>query len=465
MMGRGAEGGCGTDVKNCPVSRISVTNTAPDTSISVDVSGADEVPRNNTVDFHVQAKKALAERSPFDEDETKGRVTTLPVAMGLKLAKFEGGRKRVKKVTHAEAGKNVSVSLPPVVQATAVSSIWVETEEYFRDITTDDVDMLTEKMPSLKDPCFLIPVPQSNLDRVNDSFDSGEEESLDAGTSDAVGLVLPCMDETISISAREEVGHTCLLAADQENEKEVTAEFVEDDVNNLESMDIIDNGVCGINDGVVCTLQENLKANENDFSLNWLLSSKHRAFLSSERPNKKRKLLGSDAGLDKLLQLPHLHGEYEDESMCDYCCTYGNASSSDKLLCCDSCKVTVHQKCYGVSNAPIGTWLCSWCKHSETVGDITNGHKDTPSFSCLLCSKLGGALKPVGGDAVVNDGNLKFAHLFCSLWMPEMFVDDIKAMEPVKNFEAIHETRKSMLCYVCKVKHGSCVRCSHGTFH
>ncbi|XP_020089740.1 uncharacterized protein LOC109711216 isoform X3 [Ananas comosus] len=199
------------------------------------------------------------------------------------------------------------------------------------------------------------------------------------------------------------------------------------------------------------------KEEDESSSFSWLLGAKERFILTSERPNKKRKLLGGDAGLEHLLVLPHSHEEAS--TSCDLCCSQDSTFKTNKLLSCYSCKAAVHQKCYGVREVPKGSWSCSYCKHLEKDGG------DRSSRPCVLCPKEGGALKPVeshsgrGGDGSTT----KFAHLFCSLWIPEVYVEDIKAMEPVMNIRGVQETRKKLVCNVCKVKHGACVRCSHGT--
>ena len=103
-----------------------------------------------------------------------------------------------------------------------------------------------------------------------------------------------------------------------------------------------------------------------------------------------------------------------------------------------------------------GTWMCSWCKQKVDVDESSN--------PCVLCPKKGGALKPVNSSAE-GAGLVPFVHLFCSLWMPEVYIDDLKKMEPVMNVGEIKETRKKLVCSVCKAKCGACVRCSHGMFH
>nr|KJB16262.1 hypothetical protein B456_002G220300 [Gossypium raimondii] len=47
--------------------------------------------------------------------------------------------------------------------------------------------------------------------------------------------------------------------------------------------------------------------------------------------------------------------------------------------------------------------------------------------------------------------------------MPEVYIEDLTKMEPIINAGGINDTRKKLVCNVCKVKNGACVRCSHGT--
>ena len=179
--------------------------------------------------------------------------------------------------------------------------------------------------------------------------------------------------------------------------------------------------------------------------------------MASERPSKKRKLFGKDAGLDKLLAVRPVEGL---ESVCHYC-SYGDIGDLlNKLIKCSSCGMVVHQKCYGVQEDVDGLWLCSWCKWRNIV-DMS---VEKP---CLLCPKQGGALKPVLERGLGNENDeskSKFAHLFCCLWMPEVYLDNIGTTESIINMEELKDTRRKIICYLCKVKHGTCVRCSNGMF-
>jgi hypothetical protein len=210
----------------------------------------------------------------------------------------------------------------------------------------------------------------------------------------------------------------------------------------------------------VCEEEEEEEEEEAGTSLNWLLGARQRVVLTTERPNKKRKLLGVDAGLEQLVLLPRLG------AMCDVCCLGESGAASNRMLRCSSCKASVHQKCYGLRVVPEGRWLCAWCKYVESGG--LSSKKDassTLSMPCVLCAKGKGALKPVKVEPnrTADGGNLQFVHLFCGLWRPEVLVEDMDSMEPVTNVGSVENPLK-MVCNICKVKRGACIRCSHGMY-
>jgi len=43
-------------------------------------------------------------------------------------------------------------------------------------------------------------------------------------------------------------------------------------------------------------------------------------------------------------------------------------------------------------------------------------------------------------------------------------VEDMESMEPVTNLDSVQENRMKLTCSICKIKHGACVRCSHGMY-
>ncbi|XWS23817.1 hypothetical protein CRYUN_Cryun28dG0047800 [Craigia yunnanensis] len=419
MMGRGADGGCGTEERPCrPICRFSGRSPVaqPDNSekqFSSDVG----------VDFFSQARKALCERSPFDIPEGGSvsglSVPTLPSGLAS-LLKQTDCRKRHKK-SHSGTDKKSSKQEGKA----RGGSIWVGTKDYFRDLTLPDIDALFKITPStslaVRNKCFMIPyVGKEPRPKLN--LDVDEKASVSSGDN---------------LNIRNENGDV-----GKEEEKEVVKEEDErlmeiDSVGTQAQFSLKEEKGCSVSD--------------SSSGLEWLLGSRSRLLLTSERPSKKQKLLGEDAGLEKVLIACPCDG---NSSLCHFCCTGDYTRKENRLIVCSSCKVAVHQKCYGVQNDVDSSWLCSWCKQKNDDHDTVK--------PCVLCPKHGGALKPIQ-KSDEDGGSAEFAHLFCSHWMPEVYIEDLTKMEPIINVGGIKDTRKKLVCNVCKVKYGACVRCSHGT--
>lgn len=427
MMGRGPDGGCGTDERPChPISRVPASKSPeiPQTT--------NEKPTSLDVDFFSQARKALCELSPFDVPEdgsastTSGAssVRTLPSGLASFLRQFDS-RKRHRK-SHSGADKKSSRSS----ERSKGGNVWVETEEYFRDLALGDIDTLLDVCSSIRtliaSKCFLIPYTGNEITENNEktepvvnaeNVDNDENVNCGNGNANDNGVVV-----------KDEV-------------KQDGEQFMEIDSVGAQS------------DGIKCLPQEEgtvCSVSDSSRGLEWLLGCRSRAMLTSERPSKKRKLLGTDAGLEKILVGFPCEG---NSALCDFCCKGEMGNDSNQLIVCCSCKVAVHRKCYGVQGDADESWLCSWC-NQKTDGNALGKQP------CVLCPKQGGALKPVGNSGSVAG----FGHLFCSQWMPEVYVEDLTKMEPIMNVDGIKETRRKLVCNVCKVKCGACVRCSHGMF-
>ncbi|CAM0913860.1 unnamed protein product [Alopecurus aequalis] len=329
-------------------------------------------------------------------------------------------------------------------------------------MTLEDFEAILPRPPATSnnrlDPCLIVPF-----------VGSGKEEPAKHPDPSDVALVSSENSNSNLISGKENeepenyrlhgnhqssdfvVGRSVKLADVNGTSEERCEEYMQEVVLQQEEQSVVIELDPGRRDGC----KQNL-----DSSLNWLLGASGRFVLTSERPNKKRKLLGADAGLERLVWLPPLPGE--TGSRCDVCCLGETDTASNRMLHCNSCKASVHQKCYGVQVMPDGYWVCAWCESNSMARRLTlNDEGRIVSMPCVLCPREKGALKPVKCDA--DGGNLIFAHLFCSLWAPEVFVEDMDSMEPVTNIGDIPENRMKMVCTICKVMHGACVRCSHGT--
>ncbi|PKA49147.1 Histone-lysine N-methyltransferase ATX1 [Apostasia shenzhenica] len=409
--GEGSDGGSGA-MENPSASPPTCGDGTPPATSST-VSG---------VDLYAQARKALTERCPFDGEERAPGAWNLPSALAAILHRHTDGRRKHRKVQEDAAGKATGPVRPP-----PRFSVWEVTEEFFRPISLEDIDLLGNIFPP--NSCFYIPDVGNVVEEVE-------------------------KDEAVHAEIRP--------VKEVEKDEAVHAEIrpVEEDVS-LSSL----KGKEGMKTCVTALPAEGAEV-EDDKSLNWILGCRQRFLLTSERPSKKRKRLGGEAGLKQMLSLPSIQEEAEAESpLCDICCSGESGLNANRILICGSCKAAVHQKCYGVRGVPEGEWLCAWCKHIEavrmksenTVG--ANGDSITP---CLLCPKAGGALKPVGGNLGSSE-DTKFVHLFCSLWAPEVYVEDVGAMEPVMNIGGVQESRRKLVCNLCKERHGVCVRCSNGS--
>ncbi|CAI8597455.1 unnamed protein product [Vicia faba] len=376
-------------------------------------------PASLEIDYFSQARKALSERCPFDvaEETSTSAAVTLPSGLASLLSRHGDNRKRQKK-SHSGGGDKKKKSSRPGEKLRGFD-VWVETEECFRDLNLSDIDTLLEASTSYSlasRECYTIP-PLGNSPRFN---------------------IVSSEDEKKSVSLFNVVS--------SENEKNVVEEInKENGPLGIELSDVVELEKALPND------DKNCDASDSCDSLEWFLGSRNRIFLASERPSKKRKLLGGDAGLEKVLMTSSCHG---DQPCCHYCGRGDSGTDSNRLIVCAFCKVAVHWKCYGIHDDVDESWLCSWCKQKGDVDDSVS--------PCVLCSKKGGALKPVNSvDEAVESA--QFVHLYCCLWMPEVYIDDLKKMEPVMNLGGIKETRRKLVCNVCKLKCGACVRCSHGS--
>ncbi|XP_019415536.1 PREDICTED: uncharacterized protein LOC109327024 [Lupinus angustifolius] len=382
------------------------------------------------MDFFSQAWKALSERSPFDvvagETSNSVAVVTLPSELANFLNRHGDSRRGHKKSPHAGGDSEKKKKSSRAGEKAHGSNIWTGMEVYFRDLTLSDIDTLAEASSLCNltySKCFLIPRLENAL-----KFD-----------------VVSSKDEKIAVPT--------FNLDSNDNKKNVVSGDEKNADENANGVDMkIENDFVGIESVDNVAVGRVLpRGDETCGSLEWLLGCRNRVSLTSERPSKKRKLLGGDAGLEKVaMATPCDVGQ----PFCDYCSRGDTGNDSNQLIACTSCKVVVHQKCYGVQDNVDESWLCSWCKQMTDIDESQN--------PCVLCPKKGGALKPVNGS-FENVGSVQFAHLFCSLWMPEVYIDDLKKVEPVMNVGEIKENCRKLVCNVCKVKCGACVRCSHGT--
>ncbi|XP_004713250.2 protein Jade-3 isoform X1 [Echinops telfairi] len=131
--------------------------------------------------------------------------------------------------------------------------------------------------------------------------------------------------------------------------------------------------------------------------------------------------------------------EYDADVICDVCRSPDSEEGNDMVFC-DRCNICVHQACYGILKIPEGSWLCRPC----VLGT---------SPQCMFCPNQGGAMK-------ANRTGNKWAHVSCSLWIPEVRIASPERMEPITKISHVPPSRWALVCSLCKLKMGACIQCS-----
>ncbi|KAG0334012.1 putative PHD type zinc finger protein with BAH domain-containing protein [Podila horticola] len=108
--------------------------------------------------------------------------------------------------------------------------------------------------------------------------------------------------------------------------------------------------------------------------------------------------------------------------------------------------------CYGVSSTvPQYRWKCDTCQNNQNPTCSTN-------YDCVLCTKTSDhapqALKRTTGN--------NWAHILCSVWIPEPTFVNVDTLSPVESIGKIRNERWKQVCSLCKQKKGACVGCGEG---
>jgi NuA3 HAT complex component NTO1 len=131
----------------------------------------------------------------------------------------------------------------------------------------------------------------------------------------------------------------------------------------------------------------------------------------------------------------------EPDSKCSIC-DDGDCENTNAIIFCDGCDLAVHQECYGVPFIPEGQWFCRKCK------EIGRG---TPT--CIFCPNVDGAFK--------QTNTLRWSHLLCAIWIPEVNIANMTFMEPIQDVDKVPKSRWKLGCYICNQKMGACIQCGN----
>ncbi|KAJ6224556.1 hypothetical protein RDWZM_003101 [Blomia tropicalis] len=140
----------------------------------------------------------------------------------------------------------------------------------------------------------------------------------------------------------------------------------------------------------------------------------------------------------------------EEKEMIGGCCVCSDDVGYDDnpIVYCDGedCTVGIHQACYGIQSVPADDWFCRPCE-----AGVKNPR-------CELCPSKIGALKPTN--------NQKWAHVICSLYIPEIKFGSVRLMEPII-LDHLNQERCHLRCVLCEKdsqkisqsRYGATVKC------
>ncbi|KAI9669751.1 MAG: putative PHD type zinc finger protein with BAH domain-containing protein [Alyxoria varia] len=181
-------------------------------------------------------------------------------------------------------------------------------------------------------------------------------------------------------------------------------------------------------------------------------------------------------------------------------CRY-TGSTGDELLSCKECKLSVHRRCYSISDqANAQKWVCDTC-----VNDKNPQH--SLWYQCALCPVANREVELVEPpkvshkkkterdrekerlekelaqkmeqdylysqrqrgrpqyprEALKSTASHNWMHVTCAVWTPEIKFGDASKMEPAEGMDSAvaSSSRVDSVCKMCQKDEGTCVTCHH----
>ncbi|KAK4688923.1 hypothetical protein P7C73_g1187, partial [Tremellales sp. Uapishka_1] len=139
---------------------------------------------------------------------------------------------------------------------------------------------------------------------------------------------------------------------------------------------------------------------------------------------------------------------------------------------CKSCTFSVHSGCYGIASPDMGPdWECELCTNVKSL-DYNFDPK------CVLCPRDANTLitksrsKKSAGDfdilsALKPTEGLRWAHVLCSAWIPELLYTNPGTFKKVEGIAILPLERWEGTCALCQQSDGAVITCSdcEMTFH
>lgn len=186
------------------------------------------------------------------------------------------------------------------------------------------------------------------------------------------------------------------------------------------------------------------ESSEDDNNLAMLISPSSSKAQVTQKSTKFERSISERS--DKILTSPKksdLSSKVNSIRICSVCC--GDTSlDSDEIVECDSCSITVHENCYGVSgdesdndsvhstlsSASTEPWFCDACK----------AHVRNPT--CDLCPNSGGIFKQTDAG--------RWVHIVCALYINGVAFTDTIHLTGITLFEFAYDRWGAKPCILCE---------------
>lgn len=184
-------------------------------------------------------------------------------------------------------------------------------------------------------------------------------------------------------------------------------------------------------------------------------SNKHAVNLNADTTSKEGTLSAVDKLVEQTKSSAHITAKLLTKPVCCACLS-DRSDDSNEIVTCDSCKITVHEGCYGVSDSvsisstvsscSTEPWFCEPCK------------ANMKNLDCELCPNKGGIFKETDCG--------KWVHLVCALYVPGVAFGEVDQLSSVTLFEMQYNKWGAKTCSLCDNEHfartGVCIGCDAG---
>jgi len=141
-------------------------------------------------------------------------------------------------------------------------------------------------------------------------------------------------------------------------------------------------------------------------------------------------------------------------------CNDGEVTPHNRIVFCEGCEISIHQKCYGIKNIPYGHYYCRLCENDRNAtagsGESNGVAANLSSVVCELCPRPGGAFKRLQ-HLYGAPGDSLWVHVTCAKWQnlrlskEDIFEDPTQFINKYRNI--------GVQCCLCDSSRGAFSKC------